>query len=240
MVRRASNLRRRALITSWVASFAFGCAAPQQPSEGKRASTPAAATAEPERGVLGFVYEGRDTTVIEEYTRTATALEGIVRPQGTGAKFGWARYRVEFSPARDAERAVLELGRRGDESKPVRTWTAMIGGGEVIETSSDGRTRRVPISGSVVPLFPPSMAMFQEAIRRTHPLSSTRARADVQIFPLASNAEPHTVTVQWIARDTAAVSYHGGPRTHYAVDLSGRVLSVIDPRDGRNRLVRLR
>jgi hypothetical protein len=219
---------RPVLLVSYALSAALGCAAPQpQPDV--------------ERGVLGYVHDG-DTTVIEEYTRTATTLHGVVRPQIPGAKFGWARYRVEFSPSGDATRAELAVGPygTGPESEPRRVWTTTIGNGEIIEVSTAGTIERVRAAGAVVPLFPPSMAMFNEAIRRTHRLSATRGRADVLIYSLASDGELHSATVQWLARDTAAVSYHGGPPLHYAVDAGGRVLSVTDPRDGRHISVRLR
>jgi hypothetical protein len=193
-----------------------------------------------ERGVLGFVHEG-DTTVIEEYTRTANALEGIVRPQVPGAKFGWARYRVEFGPSGNAERAVLQLGRRSDESTPVRTWTVTIVGREVVEVSGGDTTRRRRADRGVVPLFPPSMAMFLEVIRQAHrQRGAGRGRTDVPIFDFPGSGEIHHATVEWPARDTAAVSYYGGPVTLYAVDARGRALSARDPREGRYVIFRLR
>jgi hypothetical protein len=207
---------------------ALGCAAPQSKPD-------------VERGVLGYVPDG-DTTVIDEYTRTATTLQGVVRPQIPGAKFGWARYRVEFGPSGDATRAELAVGPygTGPESEPRRVWTTTIGNGEIVEVSTAGTTTRARAAGPVVPLFPPSMAMFNEVIRRTHRLSATRGRADVLIYPLASGGELHSATVQWLARDTAAVSYHGEPPVHYAVDSRGRVLSATHPREGRQIMVRLR
>jgi hypothetical protein len=201
---------------------------------------PLPAPAGVERGVLGFLYEG-DTTVIEEYTRSANVLEGIVRPQGRGAKFGWARYRVELGPSGNAERAVLQLGRRSDESTPVRTWTVTIAGTEVVEVSGGDTTRRRRADRGVVPLFPPSMAMFHEVIRQAHrQRGAGSGRTDVPIFDFPGSGEIHHATVEWPARDTAAVSYYGGPVTLYAVDARGRVLSARDPRDGRHLMVRVR
>jgi hypothetical protein len=158
----------------WAIVGGLACAGPPQRSTAD-STVATTASVDIERGVLGYVHEG-DTTLIEEYTRTARTLEGIVRPQVQGAKFGWARYRVELGPSGTAERAVLEIGRRSDESKPVRTWTATIGGGQVLETSSDGRTTRVAAAGSVVPFFPPSIAMFHEAVRQAHRSTGARGR----------------------------------------------------------------
>jgi hypothetical protein len=219
---------------------ALGCAAPQPAPTTE--STGGGSAGAVERGVLGFVYEG-DTTVIEEYTRTADVLEGVVRPQIRGAKFGWARYRVEFGPSGDAKRAELALGPygTGPKSAPRTTWTVTIGDSEIVEVSTAGTTRRVPAAGVIMPLFAPSMAMFHEVIRRTHRLGATRGRTKVLIYPLASNGQPHSVTVAWVARDTVTVSYHvDGPPTYYAVDSRGRVLSARDPTGRRHPVVRLR
>jgi hypothetical protein len=215
----------------------FGCAPPQQKPSADSVEAPPG-SADVERGVLGFVADG-DTTVIEEYTRSSRTLEGIVRPQVPGAKFGWARYRVEFGPSGGAERAVLELGRRGDESAAVRTWTATLRGGQVVEASTAGTTTRVPAAGLVVPVFAPSMAMFNEAIRQAHRLRSSRGRAEVLIYWMASSGEMHPVTIEWRARDTVAVSYAPGRVGFYTVDTRGRVMGTRD-RDGQPIVVRLR
>ena len=229
---------RAASLVGCVLYAALGCAAPRQGRPAESGVTGVSAPAEVERGVLGYVHEG-DTTVIEEYTRTARMLEGIVRPQVQGAKFGWARYRVELGPSGAAERAVLEIGRRSDESKPVHTWTATIRGREVVEVSTQGLSNRVSVSETVVPLFAPSMAMFHEAIRQTHRLSGSRGRASVLVYFMASSGELDPVTIEWPASDTAAVRHSSGPATLYVVDTRGRLLGSRG-QDGRHLVVRLR
>jgi len=192
-----------------------------------------------ERGTLGFVHEG-DTTVIDEYTRTATALEGIVRPQVAGAKFGWARYRVEFGPSGEATRAVLELGRRGtrvETSAPGGTWTATVRDSEVVEVDMWGKARRVPVDAPTIPLFPPSIAMSDEVVRWAHRQRTAGGRKRLLIFPMASNASIWTVHAEWPAPDTVAIIYEGQRPLFYAVDPRGRVIGM---RDGRNVVVRLR
>jgi hypothetical protein len=228
---------RVALLACCAILAGSGCTAVQQnPSaDGIGLTT---GSADVEHGVLSLVVDGA-TTVIEEYTRSERVLEGIVRPHGAGAKFGWARYRVELGPAGDAQRAVLELGRRSDESRPVRTWTVSIGDGEVIETSSDGTIRRVAAARPVVPFFPPSMVMFHEAIRQAHRFRASRGRAGVLVYPMASSGEAHPVTIEWPAPDTAAVSYNSGLPILYAVDTRGRLLGSRG-RDGRHVVARLR
>ena len=115
-------MRRGSLL--WCAlSAAVGCVTPRQMPP---AGSAAAASDTVERGVLGLVADG-DTTVIEGYTRTARVLEGVVRPHVRGAKFGWARYRVEFGPSGDAERAILDVGgvrTRGHRCAPGRRRSA--------------------------------------------------------------------------------------------------------------------
>jgi hypothetical protein len=229
-----------------LSAAAIGCVTPHA-----RPSTEGTATAadSSERGTLGFVFQG-DTTVIEEYTRTRTTLSGIVRPRVRGAKFGWARYRVELAPSGDAERVVLEIGRRGNASTPVRTWTATISGDEVVERADSGTTRRVSTGRPVVPVFGPSMAMYLEVIRRSHRPDGRRAPTEAVIYLLAGSGQHYRVRVEWPAPDTAAVSSEysapspaGGsqytPPILYAVDARGRVL-FSGHTDGRSHVVRLR
>ncbi len=221
---------------AWLAiATIVGCANPRQtPSEesGAAATAPAAADSV-ERGALGFVHEG-DTTVIDEYTRTATVLEGVVRPQVAGAKFGWARYRVEFGASGDAERAVLELGRRGtspESSPPGGTWTVTIRDGQVEEVGPNGERRRVRADAPVIPLFSPSMAMFLEVPRRAHRGRSAGGRMRLLVYPLASNGVFWPVIAEWPAPDTVAVRYEGRAPRFYAVDPRGRVLGMRNDRD---------
>jgi hypothetical protein len=218
---------------------ALSCATPHaRPAADTAGVGPAA---DVERGVLGFLYEG-DTTVIEEYTRTARTLEGIVRPQLAGAKFGWARYRVEFGRSGDVERAVLAMGRRSDESKPVRTWTVTFHGreAEIVEDSRPASTRRLHAPEGAIPIFPPSMAMQLEVVRRALRERTSGDHVDVPIMHIPTPIEVHHLTVRWPAPDTAAVSYGDGPPAHYPVDARGRVLGVRDPRTGRQTVIRFR
>ena len=236
----SASTRRDLVLWCVLPGAVIACSSPPQRSSAEGSASTGSRPEELERGVLGLV-AGNDTTVIEEYTRTHSTLQGIVRPQIRGAKFGWARYRVEFSPPGRAERATLAMGRRNDEATVVGTWTVTIVGRQVTEVESRGGSSRVTAAdGPVVPMFPPSMAMFNEVIRLAHQ-SGARGRTEVHVYPMASSGEVRTATVEWLAPDTAAVSYYGGPATHYAVDRRGRVLDVWDPRgiEGRHRVVRL-
>jgi len=221
------------LVLAATAGCMPGCAGPRQSPPRERSE------ALVERGAFGFLYEG-DTTVIDEYTRTATTLEGVVRPRRFGAKFGWARYRVEFAPSGDIERAVLELGRRGsriETSAPGGTWTATIRGGEVVEVDAHGEVRRVPVDAPVIPLFPPSIAMSHEVVRRAHrERAAGVGRKRLLIYPMASNEDLWTVFAEWPARDTVAITYEGQRPTFYAVDPRGRVVGI----RGGGDVVRLR
>jgi hypothetical protein len=164
--------------------------------------------------------------VIEEYTRTATTLEGIVRPRVAGAKFGWARYRVEFGPSGYTERAVLEMGRRGDEATVQGAWTATIRAGEFVEVGPRGETRRVSVDAPVIPIFGPSMAMFHEAVRRAHREGTAGRRIRLLVYHLATNGLMNPVTAERLAPDTVAISYEGRAPRLYVVDPQGRVLST--------------
>jgi len=230
---RASLLLPSALLS------ALSCAAPHpRPTAG----TPAGGPSDVERGILAFPYDGGPPTVIEEYTRTARTLEGIVRPQIEGAKFGWARYRVEFGRSGDVERAVLAMGRRSDESKPVRTWTVTFHGreAEIVEDSQPGSRQRLRAPEGTIPFFPPSMAMQLEVVRRAVRQRASGDHVDVPVMNIPTSAEVHFQTVRWPARGTAAVSYGDGPATHYLLDARGRVIGVRDPRTGREHAIRIR
>lgn len=185
-------------------------------------SSPSAA-AEGEQGMLALVVRG-DTTVREEYTRTAGALEGVVRPQG-GAKFGWARYRVRLAPGGAVERAELELGRPGTTpgDPAAGRWVVTVADGAVEEVPDRGAARRVAAPAGVVPYFAPSMAMLHEVVRRALPLRGTAATAAIPTYPFPGDGRLDTLRVRWVGTDTVEVA-GGGATTRVAVDARGRLV----------------
>jgi hypothetical protein len=180
-----------------------------------------------DRGIFAFVVDG-DTTVIDEYWRSATTLEGIVQPRRPGAKFGWARYHVVFSPAGDALRADLTLGRVGSspQSAPVDSLTTTLGPGVITEEWPNRPPTQVNAERGAIPLFAPSIAMFQEVIRRAHRLSGRRDEIEIPLYSLLNRAEVQRVHVTWIMPDTASVSGGGYRDVRYVVDPSGRIVSA--------------
>ncbi|MFL5469567.1 MAG: hypothetical protein ACJ8AE_07240, partial [Gemmatimonadaceae bacterium] len=73
-------------------------------------------------GSFAFVVRG-DTTLVDEFVRTSNSLEGVVRTRTRNAKFGWARYRVEFPRSGEATRSQLSLGRVGTSPDSAASYT---------------------------------------------------------------------------------------------------------------------
>lgn len=188
-------------------------------SEATAASNGSAAKVE--HGAFALLVRG-DTTVKEEYTRTDAMLRGVVRPTLQRAKFGWASYEIEFA-GNFVARARLDLGPAGS-STVSRSWLFTVRDGTVIEIGPDHRETQLDAGPDVIPVFPPSMVMFHEVIRRALPLRRAlgSARIPVYHFP-GDKGRVDSVTVAWTTRDTAAVSYNG-PATHFGVARDGRIL----------------
>ena len=225
---------RKILLCFTLAALAAGCRAPGPPPA--RTARPAPA----EQGAFARVVGG-DTTVVEEFSRAPGVLEGLVRPQVRGAKFGWARYRVEFGPAGEPERADLWLGRVGTspDSAAAGVWSVTIQDSSLQETRPDRPPirRRVPVG--TIPVFGPSMAMNHEAIRLAVLRSGRSGSAEIPVYPMATDGGLVMVTVSWPSPDTAIVAYPGAPGARFAVDEQGRVSGSRSP-GGEHVTVRLR
>lgn len=164
-----------------------------------------------------------------------------MRPQLRGAKSGWARYRVEFGPAGEPERADLRLGRVGTspDSATAGVWSVTIQNSLLQETRPDRPSirRRVPVG--TIPVFAPSMAMNHEAIRQAILRSGRSGSVDIPLYPMATDGDLVIVTVCWPSPDTAIVAYPGAPGVRFIVDEQGRVWGGRTPK-GEHVTVRLR
>ena len=202
-----------------LALLVAGCRAPGSwPAE----TTPPAFA---DQGAFALLASG-DTTVVEEFSRTPSVLEGLVRPQVRGAEFGWARYRVEFGPEGQPERAELQLGRVGTSpgSAASELWSVIIQDSALQETRADRPSTRRQVPVGTVPVFAPSMAMNHEVIRQAILRGGRNGSVEVPIYPVANVGGVQTVTVGWPAPDTAVVAFPGEPGARFVVDEHGRVL----------------
>jgi hypothetical protein len=203
---------------------------------GARGGSPPA----PDSGALALVVRG-DTTVLEEFVRTGSSLEGTVVPRVRGARFGWARYRVEFGRGGAPVRAELHLGRAGTAlgSEASSSWRVEIRDGVLEEQPPHGAPQRHSVPRGVVPVFAPSMAMHHEVIRQAL-LRGGRRTAEVAVYQLAGDGPVGTASVSWFDGETAMVAYPAGsPAVRFRVGARGRVLGSETP-DGEFRSVRLR
>ena len=157
--------------------------------------------------------------VVDEFVRRRNMLEGVVRPRVGGAKFGWARYRVEFSPSGEVTRSQLALGRVGTspDSAPVSTHVITFGPDSIVEEWPNRSPTRVPYIRGVIPLFGPSIAMRQEIVRRAIRTSPPLRERGIPVYPVLVNARMERVPVRWIGRDTVVIGRGEAGETRYAV-----------------------
>ena len=170
-------------------------------------------------GAFALVVRG-DTTVVDEFVRRANSLEGLVRTRRTGAKFGWARYRVEFSMSGEVTRSQLSLGRIGTspDSPPVGTHAITFGPDSIVEEWPNRAPTRAPYVRGVIPLFGPSIAMLQEVVRRARRTSPSQREIGIPVYQVLVNAKVDRVPIRWIGRDTVIIARGDPPETRYVVN----------------------
>jgi hypothetical protein len=169
-------------------------------------------------GSFALVVRG-DTTVVDEFVRRASLLEGVVRPRVRGAKFGWARYRVEFSRSGEVTRSELSLGRVGTspDSPPVWTHAITFGPDSIVEEWPNRPPTRAPYVRGVIPLFGPSIAMLQEIVRRARRMSPSMLEIGVPVYQVLATAKTEHVPVRWVTRDTVIIARGDNPEARYVV-----------------------
>ena len=189
-------------------------------------------------GTFALVVRG-DTTVVDEFVRRVNLLEGVVRTRRRGAKFGWARYRVEFSRSGEVTRSQLSLGRVGTspDSPPVSTHAITFGPDSIAEEWPNHPPTRAPYVRGVIPLFGPSIAMLQEVVRRSVRTSPSQREIGIPVYQVLVNAKVDRVPIRWIGRDTVVIAQGDPPGARYVVSgwkiLSGQNGDFITIRSGQ-------
>ena len=186
---------------------ATGCSSPRSPSVERAGATP-------QRGTLALIVRGD------------TVLHGTVRPLVRGAKFGWAAYRVHFARSGEAKRVVLLLGRAGTslDSAPVSSHSTTLGPDVITEEWPNKPPTTVAYQRGAVPTFGPSIAMFQEVIRRARALTGAQGTVDIPMYSLLNRSAVELIRVTWVAPNTADVRWAGSPAVRYNVDAAGNIL----------------
>lgn len=197
---------------------ATGCSSPRSPSVERAGATP-------QRGTLALIVRG-DTTVRDDYVRGDTVLHGTVRPLVRGAKFGWAAYRVHFARSGEAKRVVLLLGRVGTslDSAPVSSHSTTLGPDVITEEWPNKPPTTVAYQRGAVPTFGPSIAMFQEVIRRARALTGAQGTVDIPMYSLLNRSAVELIRVTWVGPNTADVRWGSSPAVRYNVDSAGNIL----------------
>ena len=156
---------------------------------------------------------GADTVAVEQYTRTATHMEGRLVTRLTAV--GVARYSVELGPSGAPTRADLSVRdgngvalRGGLQSLAVRYGrdSAVFVG----HRSASDTTHSIAVRGPVLPSIPTSYGLYELALARMSLLG--RDSVEFAVVPLnlaARQATPQAVRV--IGRDSVRITVNGRP-----------------------------
>jgi hypothetical protein len=156
---------------------------------------------------------GADTLGVEQYTRTATRVEGVLVQRAPFTTI--ARYSVDLGPNSTPVRAEYSL-RRGDgttitgqmQSLSVRYSADSVT--FVGHRSSGDTTRATAVSGQVLPYLNGSYGLFELALARL--LATGRDSATFAIVPLSWGARGTSpLPVKLVGRDSARIHWFGSP-----------------------------
>jgi hypothetical protein len=176
-------------------------------------SVPPAAPAAGSTPTTLVVRLGADTIAVEQYTRTATRMEGVLVQRSPFTTI--ARYSVDIGASNAPARAEYSL-RRGDgttitgqmQSLSVRfsadsvTFVGHRTGGDT--------TRAAAATGEVLPYLNGSYGLFELALARL--LATRRDSATFAIVPLSWGARGTSpLPVKLVGRDSARISWFGYP-----------------------------
>jgi hypothetical protein len=193
-----------------------------------------------EQGAFAVLVAG-DTTVVDEYRRTAADLHGTLRlfsrePGGATAR---AVYHVTYAPeghALSARLVIAQVSPAGVVEREPREWSATFDpSGRVTEVETPGGRRSQASPGrDALPLFGPSVAMLESIFLEARAASVS----SVPVFHLAAAARVDTLSVRWSGPDSVHVTIAGATGA-YQLDRSGRILGGAVAGD-ELRTVRLR
>ena len=200
----ASPSSRRALATALAALAPLVACAPS-------VSTPAPSPGSSTTTLL--VRLGADTLGIEQYTRTATRMEGVLVQRAPFTTI--ARYSVELGAASTPTHAEYSL-RRGDGTTitgQMQSLSVRFTGDSVrfVGHRSSGDTTRTALArGEIVPYLNGSYGLFELAVSRL--VATRRDSATFTIVPLSWGARGTSpLPVKLVGRDSARITWFGSP-----------------------------
>ena len=180
---------------------------------------------------------GADTLGVEQYTRTATRMEGVLVQRAPFTTI--ARYSVELGAGSTPTMAEVSL-RRGDGTTitgQMQSLTVRFMGDSVrfVGHRSSGDTARTAVArGELLPYLNGSYGMFELALARL--VATRRDSATFAIVPLSWGARGTSpLPVKLVGRDSARITWFGFP-LHARHDGQGGLLWA----DGSQTTVKVR
>lgn len=225
-----ANLRLRFLAAAAVVALApLAACAPA-------ASTPPAVAGAPAPTTL-LVRLGADTIAVEQYTRTAARMEGVLVQRSPFTTI--ARYSVEVGPRSMPARAEYSL-RRGDGTTitgQLQSLSVRFAADSVTFVGhriNGDTTRATAVTGDVLPYLNGSYGLFELALARL--LVSGRDSATFAIVPLSWGARGTSpVPMKRLGRDSVRIWWFGYP-VYAKHDGRGNLLGL----DGSESTIKVR
>jgi hypothetical protein len=156
---------------------------------------------------------GTDTVAVEQYTRTATHMEGTLVTQLPVTRI--TRYSVELGPSgaplranlsvRDGTGAPLAGGLQSLGVRYGRDSAVFVG-----HRSASDTTRAIPVRGPILPSVPISYGLYELALARMSFLG--RDSVEFAVLPLNLGVQqPTPQAVRVIGRDSVRITVNGRP-----------------------------
>jgi len=186
---------------------------------------PAAARAQ-DRGAF-VVVVGRDTILVERFTRTADSV--AVAAELTGR----ARLAYSLRTAADASVSAVEL--RGwtagaaEGAPPAQQAQVAFAGDSALATLAGGGQSRTQVAHGTrgaLPMMNPSAVMPEQVLMRARALSP-RDSVTVPVLTLGTT-QPYAARVRWVGADSAVLTL-GPVEVRARVDAAGRMLGAAVP-----------
>jgi dienelactone hydrolase len=188
--------------------------------------SPAAARAQ-DRGAFVMV-AGRDTILVERFTRTDTSVEVMADLTGK------ARLAYLLHTRADASVSALDLRVWGagapDGAPPLQHGRVVFAGDSAVATLAAGPqvgAQTAHGTRGAVPMISPSALLLEQVLMRARALSSGDSVA-VPVFVLGGRNEPIPGRVRWVGADSAVLSM-GPVEVRARVDAAGRILGAVVP-----------